>query len=130
MNIEHSFVYGHSFVGPYAKEGKDSEKRKEKTARKGQRGKDSEKRTTRKGRKGQRGKEGKDSEERTARKGRRGKDSEERKERTARKGQRYMMIYDDFYSLDGIPLLDDIDGTPFNFLDPPPVPHNHLYNQA
>ena len=30
------------------------------------------------------------------------------------------MIYDDFYSLDGIPLLDDIDGTPFNFLDPPP----------
>ena len=37
-----------------------------------------------------------------------------------------MMIYDDFYSLDGIPLLDDIDGTPFNFLDPPPVPHQPL----
>ena len=32
------------------------------------------------------------------------------------------MIYDDFYSLDGIPLLDDIDETPFNSIDPLPVP--------
>ena len=72
MNIEHSFVYGHSFVGPYAKEGKDSEKR-------------SEEKTARKGRRGKEGKDSEERKERTARKGRRGKDSEERKERTARK---------------------------------------------
>ena len=41
-----------------------------------------------------------------------------------------MIIYDDFYSLDGIPLLDDIDGTPFNFLDPPPVPHQPLIQSS